>query len=82
MSEKWTLEQVEIHIKQNVTDYGAAIVVSALFAKLYGRTPKIGLSGFQGETAIKLAQKYLPDAIKYSESPLIEGLHETEKTLA
>ena len=47
---KWTLEEVETHIKTNM-DYGSAIVIAALFKKLYGHFPKIGLSGFQGEAA-------------------------------
>ena len=49
--EKWTKEQVEEHIKVNVKDYSAAIVVAGLYKKLYGEFPKIGLSGTQGDCA-------------------------------
>ncbi len=48
---KWTIEQIEEHIKVNVKDYSAAIVVAGLFKKLYGVFPKIGLSGAQADCA-------------------------------
>lgn len=63
MKKEWTKEQIEEHIKVNVKDYGAAIVVSGLFMKLYGVLPKIGLSGFQASGAELLATKKLPDKI-------------------
>lgn len=45
----WTVEQVENHLRVNTCDtYSMATVAAALFHKLYGYTPKIGLSGFQG----------------------------------
>ena len=49
--EKWTEKQREEHMKVNVKDYGAAVVCAALYLKLYGKLPKIGLSGFQAEGA-------------------------------
>ena len=58
---KWTLEELEIHIETNVEDYGSAVVVAALFKKLYGKFPKIGLSGAQAEFADSVMPK-LPDA--------------------
>jgi hypothetical protein len=51
IQQKWTKENVLEHIKVNVKDYGAAVVVSALYHKLYGELPEIGLSGFQAEAA-------------------------------
>lgn len=58
---KWTEEQVEAHIKANVgKEYGAAIVCAALFKKIYGRFPKIGLSGYQASAAESLID-VLPD---------------------
>jgi hypothetical protein len=59
-TDKWTIEEVEEHIKVNVKDYGAAVVVGALFAKIYGDYPKIGLSGFQAQ-AIDTILKKLPE---------------------
>lgn len=44
---RWSIKQLEKHIAKNVKDYGSAVVVSALFKKLYGKFPKIGLSGAQ-----------------------------------
>jgi hypothetical protein len=63
MDKIWTKEEIETHIKANVTDYGAAIVVAALFKKLYGVYPKIGLSGFQGE-AVESVVKVLPHSLE------------------
>jgi hypothetical protein len=57
---KWTEEELIKHIKVNVKDYSAAIVVSALFKKIYGHLPKIGLSGFQAENADNLNELF-PD---------------------
>lgn len=60
-SKKWDLNQIEKHIKVNTTDsYGGAIVSAALFFKIYGYFPKIGLSGFQAEAASSLLD-LLPD---------------------
>jgi hypothetical protein len=57
MKNKWTKEELTKHIEVNVEDYGAIIVVSALFFKLYGELPEVGLSGYQGENAINLSKK-------------------------
>jgi hypothetical protein len=57
--EKWSKDDLEQHIKVNVKDYGAAIVVAALFKKLYGKLPKIGLSGYQAEIADKVSDKII-----------------------
>ena len=61
---KWTKQQLDEHIKLNVKDpYSMAVVLSALYMKLYGFTlPDIGLSDFQGETAEKLS-KVFPDPL-------------------
>ena len=48
---RWSIKQLETHIKKNVKDYGSAVVVAAMFKKLYGVFPKIGLSGAQAEFA-------------------------------
>ncbi len=58
----WNKEEIEEHIKVNVKDYSAAIVVGALFKKLYGDYPKIGLSGFQAEAIDKIISK-LPEKL-------------------
>ena len=57
---KWTKEELYEHIKINVKDYSAAVVVAALYKKLYGEFPKIGLSGTQGEFADSMVDS-LPD---------------------
>ena len=60
-NKKWTKEEFEKHIKINSENtYSLVVPFSALYLKVYGEMPKIGLSGFQGETAEKLA-KVLPD---------------------
>lgn len=59
----WTKKEIEDHIKVNVEDYGAAIVCAALFKKLYGVMPEIGLSGFQGE-AVDALQTKLPSCLQ------------------
>lgn len=47
-----TLEEVEEMLKTNEnTNYGSMINVAVLFKKLYGRYPKIGLSGQQAAFA-------------------------------
>lgn len=36
------------HVKQNLdSSYGSAVIIGALYFKIYGEYPKIGLSGFQ-----------------------------------
>jgi hypothetical protein len=54
-----TKEELQTHIKNNVWEekngevhgYGAAVIAAALYKKIYGDFPKIGLSGFQAEAA-------------------------------
>lgn len=60
MTRKWSMKTLEKSLKINVKGYGDAIVVAALFKKLYGRFPELGLSGFQGGTAEALLKR-LPD---------------------
>jgi hypothetical protein len=63
MSKKWTSKEIEAHIEINLSgDYSATVVISALYKKIYGKYPKIGLSGFQVE-AIECLLKVLPDKI-------------------
>ena len=59
---KWTIEELEESLKVNIHGYGEAIGIAALFLKLYGRHPKIGLSGAQAEMAEGICEK-LPDPI-------------------
>jgi len=69
--EFWTKQEIETHIKKNiyeggddtVSGYGAAIIVGALFKKLYGVHPSIGLSGFQGDAITSIVKK-LPDKLE------------------
>lgn len=48
-NKKWTLLELQEHIRLNVTDYSSMVVVAALYKKIYGDYPKIGLSGQQAE---------------------------------
>jgi len=54
------LEQIEKNLRKNKGDYNSMVSIAALFKKLYGRFPKIGLSGQQGEFADTLVL-YLPN---------------------
>lgn len=68
---KWNKKQLQDHIRDNIWSededsgtthgYGAAVVVAALYKKLYGELPKIGLSGFQAE-AVKSVIEAMPSA--------------------
>ena len=53
MSKKWTKEELITHLKTNLGDdsYNEAVIVAALYKKVYGEFPKIGMSGFQAEAA-------------------------------
>ena len=55
MMKRWSLKQLDEHCKKNTTEkaglYSAAVVIAALYKKLYGRFPKMGLSGAQAECA-------------------------------
>ena len=59
---RWSIKQLEGHIKNNTTEkaemYSAAVVIAALYKKLYGELPKgIGLSGTQAEFANSIIPK-------------------------
>ena len=58
---KWTFEELAKHIRVNSKDtYSLITPLAALLKKFYGEIPDIGLSGFQGENAEKLAEVF-PD---------------------
>lgn len=62
---KWTKAELDKHVQINTTEkagsYSMVVVLAALYMKLYGNTlPDIGLSGFQGENAERLAEVF-PD---------------------
>ena len=59
--DKWTHEDLWQHIRDNGSEYGAMIVIAILYKKLYGKYPKIGLSGQQAEFADSVVDK-LPEA--------------------
>ena len=63
---RWSLRQLSNHIRKNTTEkagaYSAVVVVAALYKKLYGEFPKIGLSGAQAEFADSILP-YLPKRI-------------------
>jgi len=63
---KWTKEEVNESLKINVKDYGSAIAVAALYKKIYGEFPKIGLSGAQAGMADAVLE-HLPDT--FGEAP-------------
>jgi hypothetical protein len=63
--DRWTPEEMYEHIRVNVKDYGAMVVVAALYKKLYGEFPKVGLSGAQAEYADSVIPKF-PNAIRQS----------------
>jgi len=45
-----TRQELDVHIKENVkNEYSAMVEISALYKKIYGELPKIGLSGQQAE---------------------------------
>ncbi len=68
---KWTKQELQDHIRENIWSidksseeihgYGGAIVAAALYEKIYGERPSLGLSGFQGE-AVKSVLKSMPNA--------------------
>lgn len=59
--EKWDTKKLQEHIRENVKDYGATVVVGALYKKLYGQYPSLGLSGQQASFIDHLID-VLPDA--------------------
>ena len=56
-----TEEEIETNLKINMGDYGSMVSIAALYKKLYGKFPKIGLSGQQAEFADLLVAE-LPDS--------------------
>ncbi len=55
---KWTREELDKHIKENSENtYSMAVELSALYVKLYGEWPKIGLSGQQAEFVKSIVPK-------------------------
>lgn len=59
--DKWSFEDLDEHLRINISsEYGAAVIVAALHKKIYGHFPRIGLSGFQAEGANALCD-VLPD---------------------
>jgi len=57
--DKWTLDQIQEHIKSNNKDvysYSMAVVIAGFYKKLYGELPKIGLSGMQAEFAKQVCE--------------------------
>ena len=61
----WSKEDLTKHIKANVEDYSSATIVAALYKKLYGEFPDIGLSGWQAEYADKML-KLMPESNIYA----------------
>ena len=62
---KWTQKELQEHIKTNLGEgasysYGGAVVCAALYKKIYGELPRLGLSGFQA-SAIDEVLKKMPD---------------------
>jgi hypothetical protein len=55
------LEKVEENLNNNKGDYNSMVSIAALFKKLYGKFPKIGMSGQQAEFADSLLSE-LPDS--------------------
>lgn len=49
--DKWTKEQLNEHLKINCDGYNSAVIIAALYKRIYKDFPKIGLSGFQAEAA-------------------------------
>ena len=60
---KWTIKELDKSLNINVKSYGDAIAVAALYKKIYGTFPDIGLSGAQAEMADSLVKK-LPNGSK------------------
>ena len=70
----WTKKEIEEHIKVNLGtgddySYSSAVVIAALFKKLYADWPRIGLSGFQAEAVESLVDN-LPNELYATADPL------------
>ena len=57
------LDKIEDKLRKNKGDYNSMISIAALFKKIYGKFPKIGMSGQQAEFANQLLSE-LPDKIE------------------
>jgi len=44
---KWKHKELDGYIRYNNPDNNAMIIISALYKRIYGKLPKIGLSGQQ-----------------------------------
>lgn len=51
------LKEVEDNLRLNCGDYNSMVSIAALYKKLYGMFPKIGLSGQQAEFADSVVAK-------------------------
>ena len=49
--DKISKEDLEKNMKVNCGDYNSMVTIAALYKKLYGEFPKIGMSGAQAEFA-------------------------------
>lgn len=62
-----TEQELYDHIRENVkNEYSAMVVVATLYKKIYGKLPKIGLSGQQAVFVEELGSK-LPKEDKHVE---------------
>ncbi len=61
----WTKKELQEHMEKNIWEidssgqthgYGAAVIVAALYKRIYGEFPKLGLSGFQAEAATSVLE--------------------------
>ena len=59
---QWTLKELQENLANNIDEYGSMVSIAALYKKLYGVYPKIGLSGQQAEFVDSLFV-VLPDII-------------------
>ena len=60
VGERWTKEELQTNLKTNCGDYNSAVSIAALYKKIYGEFPKIGLSGHQAACADAVIEK-MPD---------------------
>jgi len=68
---KWTEKEIAKHVNINVKDYGAIVVVDALYKKLYGHHLEgVGLSGAQAGCADSIVSQ-LPNKIILTKKDVI-----------
>lgn len=66
---KMTKDEFDRHIRTQLNkDYNASVVVAALYKKIYGHFPKIGLSGAQADFANQTIEN-----LPFLEPPAKEG---------